>query len=48
VKSLELLVEQNSGVKASLENAKDDLKRANLEKLDEKSKNLMLDEEVNR
>jgi len=48
VKSMELLVEQNSAVKAALENSKDDLKRATLEKLDQKNDNLLLEEEVNR
>ncbi|GMI03482.1 hypothetical protein TrRE_jg12484 [Triparma retinervis] len=48
VKSFELLVEQNSAVKANLEEVRDEEKREKLGKLDEQSKTLMLEEEVSR
>ena len=48
VKGFEMLVEQNTAVKASLEEVKDDQKKQNLGKLDEQSKTLALEEEVGR
>ena len=48
VKSFELLIEQNSAVKANLEEVRDEEKREKLGKLDEQSKTLMLEEEVSR
>jgi len=48
VKGFELLIEQNSAVKAGLEEMKDDAKKSSLGKLDEQSKTLMLEEEVSR
>jgi len=48
VKGFELLIEQNSAVKANLEEMKDDAKKSSLGKLDEQSKTLLLEEEVSR
>jgi len=48
VKSFELLIEQNSAVKANLEEVRDDEKKEKLGKLDEQSRTLMLEEEVSR
>ena len=45
VKSFEMLVEQNSAVKAALEEVKDAQKKQNLGKLDEQAKTLQLEEE---
>ena len=44
--SSQLLVEQNTAVKANLEEVKDDQKKQNLSKLDEQAKTLQLREEV--
>ena len=48
VKSFEMLVEQNSAVKAALEEVKDTQKKQNLSKLDEQAKTLQLEEEISR
>ncbi|GMH55655.1 hypothetical protein TL16_g01960 [Triparma laevis f. inornata] len=48
VRSFEMLVEQNSAVKAALEEVKDTQKKQNLGKLDEQAKTLQMEEEISR